>query len=164
MPTGRSANARRTRFQGGIRRVALERVGDAVLRVQREPRIVPPLGEPAPPEVDPREPERALRVAARHPHEVVVGAERDRVLLDPVGDLGGDRAQHELAEHHVVDDPLAVLGAVRRQHFGELVGPERLEAAVVDVDAGQCLRDRVQHRDLHVGEASGGGDRGRDAP
>ena len=97
------------------------------------------LGEPAAPQVDPRQAEGALRVAtgdAARSRSSMPSA--SAYCADPVGDLGGERAQHELAEHHVVHDPLAVLRSVRRSSTaGELVGPERLEAAVVDVDAGE---------------------------
>ena len=83
-------------------------------------------------EIHPRQPVRALRVPARDAHEVVLHAERVGVLRDAVRDDDRDRSQHELAEHHVMDDPLAVAEVARRQHVGELVGPERLERPVVD--------------------------------
>ena len=39
---------------------------------------------------------------------------------DALRDFGGKRAEHELAEHHVVHDALPVLGAVLREHPREL--------------------------------------------
>ena len=104
-------------------------------------------------EIHPRQPVRALRVPARDAHEVVLHAERLGVLRDPVRDDGRDRPQHELAEHHVMDDPLAVGQVAPGQHVGELVGPERLERPVVDRDAGERARDRLEQVGLHVGEA-----------
>ncbi len=65
---------------------------------------------------------------------------------DDLRHVGGKRPQHELAEHHVVHDALPVLGAVALEHVRELVGAERFEIAVVDVDVGERLRDRLQHR------------------
>ena len=84
-------------------------------------------------QVHPREAVRALRVATGDAHEVVLDAERLGVLRDAVRDDDRDRPQHELAEHHVVHDALAVGDVAAGEHVGELVGPERLERAVVDV-------------------------------
>ena len=120
------------------------------------------LDEAAALEVHPRQPVRALRVAARDAHEVVLHAERLGVLRDAVRDHGRDRPQHELAEHHVVHDPLAVVEVAPGQDVGELLGPERLERPVVDRDSGERARDRLEQVGLHVGEARLGRDRRRD--
>ena len=59
-------------------------------------------------EIHPRQPVGTLRVPARDAHEVVLHAERLGVLRDAVRDDDRYRPQHELAEHHVMHDPLAV--------------------------------------------------------
>ncbi len=110
----------------------------------------------------PRQPVRALGVAARHANEVVLHAERLGILRDPVRDHDRDRSQHQLAEHHVMDDPLPVGEVAPGEHVGELVGPERLERSVVDRDAGERARDRLEQIGLHVGQAGLRRDRGRD--
>ena len=61
-----------------------------------------------------------------------------------------------------MDDPLPVGEVAPGQHLCELVGPERLERPVVDDDAGERARDRLEQIRLHVGEAGLRRDRGRD--
>ena len=75
----------------------------------------------------PRQPVRALGVPTRDPNEVVLHAECFGILRDAVRHHGRDRSQHELAEHHVMDDPLPIGEVAPGQNVGELVGPERLE-------------------------------------
>ena len=79
-----------------------------------------------------------------------------------MGDLHGDRPQHELAENHVVHDPLAVRRGPTIQHIPKLVGAERLEARVVDVEPGERLRDGLEERGLHGRDSVVGGHRGGD--
>ena len=71
-------------------------------------------------EIHPRQPVRTLRVPARDAHEVVLHAERLGVLRDAVRDHDRDRSQHELAEHHVMHDPLPVAEVAPGEHIGEL--------------------------------------------
>ncbi len=59
-------------------------------------------------EIHPRQPVRTLGIPARDAHEVVLHAERLGVCRDAVRDDDGYRAQHELAEHHVMHDPTAI--------------------------------------------------------
>ncbi len=62
----------------------LERVGEGGLRVQRlGAGLVPPVEEPTTLEIDPRQPERTLRVPTGDPDEVVVDVEGCRGLGDP---------------------------------------------------------------------------------
>ena len=98
----------------------------------------------------------------RHAHEVVLHAQCLCVLGHTVRDDDRDRPQHQLAEHHVVHDALAV---------GEVGGRARrrgrrapaVECEVVDLVAGERGGDRLQELGLHLGEAGLGGDRGGDA-
>ena len=134
-PRGSSANAaHRAASSGSTLRRA--RTATGASRCARRSRLAvglpDVLDEAVALQVHPRQPVRALRVAAGDPHEVVLHAERLGVLRDAVRDHDRDRSQHELAEHHVMDDPLAVVEVAPGQHVGELVGPERLERAVVD--------------------------------
>ena len=61
-----------------------------------------------------------------------------------------------------MDDPLPIGEVALGQDVGELVGPERLERPVVDGDAGERARDRLEQVRLHVGEAGLRRHRGRD--
>ena len=115
-------------------------------------------------QVHPRQPVRALRVAPCDAYEVVVDAKRLRVLRDPVRHDRWQRSQHELAQHHVMDDPLPVKQVAPRQAVGELGGPQRFERPVVDLEPGQRDSDGFEQLRLHVGEAGLGCDRRRDAP
>ena len=122
------------------------------------------LDEAAALEIHPRQPVGALRIPARDAHEVVLHAERLGVRRDAVRHDDRDRPQHELAEHHVMDDPLPVAEVAPGQDVGELVRPERLERPIVDRDPGERARDRLEQLRLHVGEAGLGCDSRRDAP
>ena len=121
------------------------------------------LDETVPLEIHPRQPVRTLRVPARDAHEVVLHAERLGVLRHPVRDDDRDRPQHELAEHHVMHDPLPVAEIAPGQHVRELLRPERLERPVVDRDSGERARDRLEQLRLHVGETVLRRDRRRDS-
>ncbi len=110
------------------------------------------LDEAAALQVLPRQPVRALRVPARHAHEVVLHPEGLGVHRDAMGHDGRDRSQHQLAEHHVVDDPLPVVEVAFGQDFGQLLAAQRFERAVVDRDAGERGRDGLEEISLHVGE------------
>ena len=112
-------------------------------------------------QIHPRQPV-PLGVPARDAHEVVLHAERLGILRDAVRHHDRDRSQHELAEHHVMDDPLPVAEVASGQNVGELVGPERLERPIVNRDAGERARDRLEQLRLHVGEAGLRRHRGRD--
>ena len=118
--------------------------------------------EAAAAQVDPGEAERALCVAAGDAHEVVVDAERIGVRTDAQRHRFGQRAQHELAEDHVVDDALAVRQVAPFELPGQLGRPEIVEGPVVEVDAGQRRGDGLEHRHLHVGETVVGPHRGGD--
>ncbi|MFN8027875.1 MAG: hypothetical protein U0W40_16395 [Acidimicrobiia bacterium] len=89
--------------------------------------LVPVLGEPAAAQVDPRQAERTLGVAPGHLHEFVVDPECLGVRAHPLRHRLRQRAQHQLAEEHVVDDAAAVLLVTSGEGRGELVGPQRLE-------------------------------------
>jgi hypothetical protein len=64
----------------------------------------------------------------------------------------------------VVDDALTEALVAAFQHFGQLLRPQRLQLAVVDLDLGEGTGDRLEERSLHVGQAALGCDCGRDAP
>ena len=70
------------------------------------PGTFPVLGEAAALQVQPGEAECTLRVPPSDPDESVVDPERPRVGLHPSSDLRRNRTQHELAQHHVLDDPM----------------------------------------------------------
>jgi hypothetical protein len=110
------------------------------------------LDESFAPELVPREPECAARVLAGNVDEVVVHAKRAGHRGDPLGDVFRDRDEHHLGQHHVVHQPLPVRGLAPLEHACELVGSQRFERSVVDVVAGDRLRDRAQQRRLHVAE------------
>ena len=150
------------RIGGGV----VERAVEPDRRVQDAGRgLVPPIGETAPAQVDPGEAERALRVATGHAHEVVVDAQRLRVrrrrsVATSAGAVAA-RAHRAPCGARCAAGTRCRAGASTSRELG---GAERFEIAVVDVDVGERLRDRVEHRDLHVGESGLGRDRGGDAP
>ena len=115
------------------------------------------VGEPAALQVHPRQAERTLGVATGDAHELVVDAEAAAYFATRAATSGGQRSQHELAEDHVVHDPLAVVLVVRGEHLRELLGPERLEVVVVDVDAGEDARDRLEQARLDLGQPASRG-------
>ena len=115
-------------------------------------------------EIHPRQPVGTLRIPARDAHEVVRHAERLRVRRDAVRDDDRYRPQHELAEHHVMDDPPAVAEVAPGQDVREFLRPERLERPIVDRDSRERARDRFEQVRLHVGETALRRDRRRDAP
>ncbi len=63
----------------------------------------------------------------------------------------------------MLHDALAVRRAVLGQHRGELVGTERLERGVVDLDLGDRGGHRSEQRRLDVGDPGRRRDRRRDA-
>ena len=115
-------------------------------------------------EIHPREPVRTLRVPARDAHEVVLHAEHLGVRRDAVRDDDRYRPQDELAEHHVMHDPLAVAEVAPGEDVREFLRPERLERPVVDRDARERARDRLEQVRLHVGETALRRDSRRDSP
>ena len=123
--------------------------------------------EATPTQIHPGETERVLRVPARDLDEVVVDTERVGAGVHTIGDVARQRCEDELAEHHVLHDPLPILAIVGSEHRRERIGSERLQLPVVDVEARHRLRRGSQQRGLHVGEPGrrchGSGDATRDA-
>ena len=171
LPDRATRRAARQLLEGGparrqlrVEAAEVELVRELRLRVQWcELRLVPPLGEAVAAEVHPGQPEHPGGVAARDAHEVVLDADRERVHSNAIGHVGRQRRQHELGEHHVMEDPLAVLERPLGERGRELIGPQRLEGAVVDVDVRERLGDGPQQRALHVGEPARGSDGRGDA-
>ena len=116
------------------------------------PRPLPVLGEPAALQVEPRQTERALCVPTCDPHEPIVHLQRRRIGLDPPGDLRGNRTQHQLAEHHVLDDPVTDRRRSSSECLGEGGRTDRLELREVDMDPGQGRANRLQQALLEFGE------------
>jgi len=103
--------------------------------------------------IHPCQPVGTLRIPARNAHEVVCHAERIGVRRRTVCDDDRYRPQHELTEHHVMDDAPAVAEITFAQASGEFLRSERIERPIVNRDPGQCARDRFEQIRLHVGEA-----------
>ena len=133
----------------------LPRVGQRARRVEVRRRLGEQLLEvPAALEVDEREPERPVGDAPDDVDHVVADAEPGGVLLDPGRDLGRDRHEQHLGEQHHLDHPRAERRIAVAQADRELVGADGLDLGDVDREAGHRLDVRVEHRELHRGQAA----------
>jgi hypothetical protein len=144
--------------EGGVVHVQLPR------GVERPPgveRVVPVLaGTPVAValEVDERQAEIARGAILGDVDHRVVDAEELGDSGDPVGHVGRDRHEDQLAEQDHLQDPGPELQVPPAQLGGEVVRRQRFDGSRIDREPGHRVRDRRDEDLLQMGQARGTGD------